>query len=67
MKWSLTVRDWSENYIIMPSFLNMIDEDKFLNQEDYYISILGEEAYNRKVEEAILDIPQLAQAISSCC
>ncbi|HCT85677.1 MAG TPA: hypothetical protein DF296_10825 [Candidatus Margulisbacteria bacterium] len=63
LKWRLTTKNESENYIIMPSLIETSNEEEYLYKKEYYISVLGEDIYNRKIEDGINDIPRLAKAI----
>lgn len=65
LKWRIQTSASTGNAIIMPSFTDDENEDMFLNQKNYFISILGEELYNKKIDSAIKDIPEIARSLSS--
>ncbi len=64
LQWKLYSSKLTDNYIIMPCFVDKEDEVKYLNNKEYFVSILGEVIYNKKIESAISDIPELAINIS---
>lgn len=66
LKWTLTSREGVENYVIKPMFVNKDEEVRSSNKKDYFVSVLGEELYRKKIDDAIEDIPKLAKAVSSC-
>jgi hypothetical protein len=66
LKWKLYTNESTQNYIILASFIQSNNEEQFLYQSEYFISILGKDIYNEKIEQSIIDIPGLAEKIINC-
>lgn len=63
LKWVMYTNDSIKNFIIIPQIFNIKIEGSFYDNTNF-IYIFGENKYKQLVDEAIGDIPLLAQIIT---
>lgn len=62
-KWKMYTSENSLNYIILPAYVDVVNGYIRINKGEYLINSLGEEEFKRRIDDAIVDIPKLAEAI----
>ncbi|MEN5234328.1 hypothetical protein [Sphingobacterium faecium] len=62
LDWKLVIADYSQNYLIVPAYVDVWNGFISMNINEYLINLLGEEEFKRRIDDAIVDIPKLAEA-----
>lgn len=63
LDWKMVSADYSQNYLIVPAYVDVWNGLISMNINEYLINLLGEEEFKRRIDDAIVDIPKLAEAI----
>lgn len=66
LKWGLYDKLGTENYILIPSFFEELNLSSSFYEKETYFSLLGPNLYYEKVNEALEDIPTLAELLKKC-
>lgn len=62
LDWKLVSADYSQNYLIVPAYVDVWNGFISMNINEYLINLLGKEEFKRRIDYAIVDIPKLAEA-----
>jgi hypothetical protein len=63
LDWKMVSAEYSQNYLIVPAYVDVWIGLISKNINEYLINSLGEEEFKRRIDDAIVDIPKLAEAI----
>lgn len=63
LDWKMVSADYSQNYLIVPAYVDVWNGLISMNINEYLKNLLGEEEFKRRIDDAIVDIPKLAEAI----
>lgn len=63
LDWKMVSADYSQNYLIVPAYVDIWNRLISKNINEYLINLLGEEEFKRRIDDAIVDIPKLAESI----
>ncbi|OIN55609.1 hypothetical protein [Arsenicibacter rosenii] len=63
VKWELYEKPDTENYLIIPVFFERLNTGIRFYDKEVYLALLGKELYYKKIDEALDDIPALAEMI----
>lgn len=63
LDWKMVSADYSQNYLIVPAYVDIWNRLISKNINEYLINLLGEGEFKRRIDDAIVDIPKLAESI----
>ena len=63
LDWKMVSADYSQNYLIVPAYIDVWIGLISMDINEYLINLLGEEEFKKRIDDAIVDIPKLAEAI----